>query len=252
MKKFFTLLRYELNKIFVSPSSYFIAAIFLSIIAALFLFMMREYIFFDQEINFVHAFFECYWLPVLLSIPMLTMRIFSDDYKTGVMQAIKTCIVPDFAIICSKFVATYFFYIILWAFVGLFIGGALILVPSLLCDPSFINPLSVVGGYIYILVSGLMFVAIGMFFSSLTENQILAGMSTFVTIFLLFINGQLLSFRQLTGNALNNACIRPLNLFLQLDNACFGVFDSRVVVLYLTTTFLFIFFTKTSLEKRFR
>lgn len=252
MKKFFTLLRYELTKIVVSPSSYFVVAIFLAIISAVFLFMLREYILFDQDLDFVHAFFQCYWLPALLSIPMLTMRIFSDDYRTGFMQVIKSSAVSDFAIICSKFVAVYLFYVVLWGLVGLLIGGTLIIFPSLSCDSCFISPASAVGGYLYILVSGLVFISIGVFFSSLTENQILAGMSTFVAIFLLFLNGQLFSFRKITSEIFDSTFVRPMNFFLQLDNSCFGVFDSRVFVLYLTLTLLFIIFTKISLETKFR
>lgn len=251
MRKFFILLRYELNKIILSPSSYFVCAIFLSITGAIFLFMLREYVLFDQESSLMHAFFQCYWLPVLLSVPMLTMRAFSDDYKTGIMQVIKSGVVSDSTIVLAKFLATYLFYIILWSLTGLFIVGSLLIAPALLCDASFFDLSSIIGGYFYVCISGAMFISIGSFFSSLTENQILASMSTFVTIFLLFLNGQLLTFRGITGAAIDGTIIRPLNLFLQLDNACFGVFDSRVVILYLTLTFLFVVFAKISLEKKF-
>ncbi len=251
MKKFFTLLKYELHKILVSPSSYFVSAVFLAINVAIYVFMLREFILYDQEAVFIHTFFQCFWLPVLLSVPMLTMRTFSDDYKNGTLQLTKTASVSNFAIVCSKFVAVYLFYITLWMLIGIIITITLTLVPTLLYDPSFIDIFNLLGGYYYILLSGLMFISIGLFFSSLTENQILAGMSTFVAIFLLLLNGQLLTFRGVSGDVLNTTFLRPLNIFLQLDNACLGVFDTRIVVLYITITFGFIVFSKVSLEKKF-
>jgi hypothetical protein len=50
---------------------------------------------------------------------------------------------------------------------------------------------------------------------------------------------------------INHAFIRPLNIFHQMDNACLGVFDTRVIVLYLSLSLLFLVFTKISLERKF-
>lgn len=252
MRKFFILFKYELNKIFVSSSSYFIAAVFLAIAAVVHIFMLREFVLYDQETPFFHTFLQCFWLPVLLSVPMLTMRTFSEDYKSGLIQSMKTISVSDFAIVCSKFVSTYLFYAILWIVAGLIMGINLLIVPNLLFDASFIDITSFLGGYLYIFLAGLLFISIGIFFSSLTENQILSGMATFVAIFILFLNGQLSTFHGVIRDSIvDHAFIRPLNIFLQLDNACYGVFDSRIVILYLSLVIMFLVFTKVALERKF-
>ncbi len=251
MKNFFILLKYECYKLLVSPSTYFIAAAFLFILSTIYAFLLHEFILYDQEISFIHSFFQGFWVPVLLATPLLTMRTFSEDYKSKMMYVIKSTLTSDYPIIYAKFASIVLFYIVLWLMCSILIGITVMVVPSILFDSSFINVNSFIGGYIYILFSGLLFIAIGIFFSSLTENQVLAGIATFVFLFFILIDGQFLTFHGLNNEIINCTLVRPLNVFLQLDNACLGVVDTRVIVLYITLTLMLLTFTKVTLEKKF-
>ncbi|MDR1255387.1 MAG: hypothetical protein LBJ94_00440 [Puniceicoccales bacterium] len=252
MRKFCTLLKYEVHKLLVSPSTYFIAAIFLATLAFAYLFTLREFVLSDQSFTFMHAFLRQSWVSPLLAIPLLTMRTFSEDYKMGLMQSIKTTAAGDFSIVGAKFLATYLFYAALWASSLLLVFLPVLPIPTILRDGSFLAICNLIGGYSYILLAGLFFTAMGIFFSSLTENQILSGILSFVAIFATFLSGPIFSSHTLSSDTfLDRAFIRPLNIFHQMDNACWGVFDTRIIILYTTLSVLFLAFTKVSLEKKF-
>jgi ABC-2 type transport system permease protein len=242
----------EVHKLLVSSSTYFVAAIFLATLALIYAFTLREFVLTDQDFTFVHAFLRHCWIPVLLGIPLLTMRTFSEDYRTGIIQSVKTTSVGNFSIVLAKFLAAYLFYAAIWASSLLFIFSPPLFVPAIMQNDSFFSACNLAGGYSYILLAGLLFTAVGTFFSSLTENQILSGTLSFIAIFAVFLNGPI--FTSLTFSSeksVNHALIRPLNIFNQMDNACLGVFDTRVIVLYLVLGLLFLLFTKVALEKRF-
>jgi ABC-2 type transport system permease protein len=252
MRKFLVLLKYEIHKLLVSPSTYFVAAIFAAIVALIYLFTLREFIFRDHEFTFVHEFLRCFWLPTLLSVPLITMRTFSEDYKTGLLQLNKATPIGNFSIVFAKFLATYLFHAGLWATSLLFVFLPNFVAPSIAHSGSFFNTCNLIGGYAYLLLIGVPFTAIGLFFSSLTENQTLSGALTFIAILVLLLGEPLLSQGTVSfGTPIGHAFIRPLNVFLQMNSACFGVFDTRVIVLYASLGLLFLIFTKVSLEKNF-
>ncbi|MDR0595314.1 MAG: hypothetical protein LBF94_01265 [Puniceicoccales bacterium] len=252
MKKFCVLFKYEIHKLLVSPSTYFIAAIFTAILALIYVFTLREFIVNDQDFSFAHAFLRHCWIPILLGVPLLSMRTFSEDYKTEMMQSVKTIAIGDFSIVLAKFLATYLFYTALWGSSLLLVFFPTMSVPTLMQSGSFLTTFNLVGGYFYIILSGLMFISMSIFFSSLTENQILSGSLAFIAIFATFLSGPIFSSKILSsGTFMDHAFVRPLNIFHQMDNACLGVFDTRIVVLYITLSLLFLSLTKVSLEKKF-
>ncbi|MDR2720918.1 MAG: hypothetical protein LBB15_01350, partial [Puniceicoccales bacterium] len=73
------MLGYEVHKLLVSPSTYFVTAVFLATLALIYAFTLREFVLTDQDFTFVHAFLRHCWVPVLIGIPLLTMRTFSED-----------------------------------------------------------------------------------------------------------------------------------------------------------------------------
>ncbi|MDR2436375.1 MAG: hypothetical protein LBD33_03665 [Puniceicoccales bacterium] len=252
MRKFHVLFSYEVQKLLVSPSTYFVAAIFLATLALIYAFTLHEFVLSDQDFTFVHAFLRHCWIPVLLSIPLLTMRTFSEDYRMGIIQSLKTTSAGNFSIVLAKFLAAYLFYVSMWASSLLFIFSPSLFAPAVLQNGSFFSACNLAGGYSYTLLAGLLFTAIGTFFSSLTENQILSGTLSFTAIFAVFLNGPI--FTSLTFSSekfVNHALVRPLNIFNQMDNACLGVLDTRVITLYVVLSLLFLLFTKIALEKKF-
>jgi hypothetical protein len=119
-------------------------------------------------------------LAVLFLVPALTMRLYSEEKRSGAMEVLLTAPVGEPTIVLSKLFGCWVFYLLCWVPMGLYLialraeGG----------QPFDYRPL--LSLYVAVAVSGLAFVAIGGFFSSLTNNQIVAGMLTFVAMLALF------------------------------------------------------------------
>jgi ABC-2 type transport system permease protein len=97
----------------------------------------------------------------------------------------------------------------------------------------------------------LLFVAIGIFASSLTENQIVSCTLTFFLLLVLFIGGQFFADRsQISNLNLYGTYQESLNIFSQLDNFCNGVFDTRLVVFYLSTCKLTLCFSAAAVQEK--
>ncbi len=119
-------------------------------------------------------------LAVIFLVPALTMRLFSEERRSGTMEVLITAPVNEWMIVLSKFLGAWFFYMLTWVPMGLYLiglrfeGG----------QPFDYRPL--LGLYIAIGVTGMGFIAMGLFFSSLTKNQIIAAVLTFMAMLLLF------------------------------------------------------------------
>ena len=120
-------------------------------------------------------------LVVIMFVPILTMRLFSEEKRTGAMEVLLTAPVGEWSIVLSKFLACWLFYLVNWLPMGLYLialrteGG----------KPFDYRPL--LSLYVAVGVSGLAFVGMGLFFSSLTRNQIIAAVLTGAGMLVLFM-----------------------------------------------------------------
>jgi ABC-type transport system involved in multi-copper enzyme maturation permease subunit len=113
-------------------------------------------------------------IAILLQVPALTMRLISEEKRTGSLEVLLTAPVNEWPVVGSKFLATWLFFMLTWVPGGLYLvalrveGG----------HPFDYRPL--LSFYIALAAQGLAFVGMGLFFSSLTRNQIVAAVLTFV------------------------------------------------------------------------
>jgi hypothetical protein len=122
-------------------------------------------------------------LALTLQIPALTMRLFAEEKRTGSLEVLLTAPVTETSVVLSKFVATLIFFMVSWVPAALFLvalrveGG----------QPFDYRPL--LSFYVALLANGAGFVGMGMFFSALTRNQIVAAVLSFVGMlgFILFL-----------------------------------------------------------------
>jgi ABC-2 type transport system permease protein len=251
MKKFYTLLKYEIYKLMVSPATYVVASIFTLSIGGIFIFLLRDYIKFAQDIPLVQMFCRCFWLPTCMVVPLLSMRSFSEEYKCGTFQNLFSIPVTYAEVVLAKFFATYGMFMFLWLCslsIFLAVGSR---AESVVRELAFASPFNMGGGLLFIAITGLLFIAIGIFASSLTENQIVSCMVTFFILLTLFIGGQFFADRsQITNLSLYGTYQESLNIFSQLDNFCNGVFDTRIVVFYLSTCILTLCFSTVVVQKK--
>lgn len=120
-------------------------------------------------------------IALLFQVPVLTMRLIAEEKRTGSMEVLLTAPVNELPIVLSKFLSTWIFFMISWLPAGLF----LIALRVELGQPFDYRPL--LSFYIAFAAQGLAFVAIGLFFSSLTRNQIVAAVLTLIPMILFLL-----------------------------------------------------------------
>ncbi len=113
-------------------------------------------------------------IAILLLIPALTMRLVAEERRTGSLEVLLTAPVNEGPVILSKFVATWFFFLLCWLPSGLFLMALRVEVGQ----PFDYRPL--LSFYACLAAQGLAFVGMGLFFSTLTRNQVVAAVLTFV------------------------------------------------------------------------
>ncbi|MDR2603332.1 MAG: ABC transporter permease [Puniceicoccales bacterium] len=251
MKKFYTLLKYEIYRLMVSPATYVVASIFTLSMGGIFIFLLHDYIKFAQDIPLVQMFCRCFWLPTCVVVPLLSMRSFSEEYKSGTFQNLFSVPVTYTEVVLAKFFAVYGTFIFLWlCSLSIFVAVGARSEP-IVRELAFASPFNMGGGLLFIAITGLLFVAIGIFASSLTENQIISCMVTFFILLALFIGEQFFANRsQITNLNLYGTYQEALNIFSQLDNFCNGVFDTRIVVFYLSTCVLTLCFSTLVVQRK--
>lgn len=236
------ILKKELNLFFVSPIGYLVIAIFL-IVNGLFLWV------FKGDFNILNAgfadlnsfFFITPWFFIFL-IPAITMRSFTDEIKLGTIEVLKTKPITSWQIILGKYL-------------GAFILIILALIPTLTYVLTIIklgNPTgnldlgSTLGSYFGLLFIASSFTAIGLFTSTLSNNQIVA-----------FIIGVALSFFMFYGfeaiaelNISQNIAIENLGLNAHFKSISRGVIDTKDIIYFISVTFFFLFLTKLKFDKQ--
>ncbi|MFM8655985.1 MAG: ABC transporter permease [Chthoniobacterales bacterium] len=131
-----------------------------------------------------------FWFGFVLVFPLITMRLFSEEYKMGTIEPLMTAPVRDSQVVLAKYCGALFFYVVLW-------------LPSLLYFLVFtwVTRLQAagaagafIGAYAMLLLIGMFYLSVGCLASALTRNQIVAAVMSFSAITLLFFMGLLTFF----------------------------------------------------------
>ncbi len=172
---------------------------------------------------------------LLFLVPMLTMRSFAEEIRTGTIELLLTSPLTDLQIVLGKFFGALFLYATMLALTFLHLA-----ILFLFGDPEW-KPL--LAGYLGMLLLGAAFISFGLVFSSLTRNQIVAGFLTFGTFLFLW----LIEYAESWAGAASGF-VTYLSVTKHLEEFAKGVVDSRDVIYYLTFIGLGLFLSKQSLE----
>jgi len=175
---------------------------------------------------------------MLLLIPLLTMRLFAEEKKLGTIELLFTNPIRDVEIVLGKYLACFTVFFLMLVLT--------ILYPILLEVVYSLEIAPLAAGYLGLLLLGASFIACGTFISSLTENQIVAAMSTVgVLVFFWFIDWN-------EGIAGEKAVqiLHQLSLFEHFSNFSKGVIDIADIAYYISLIAFFLFLTLRSLESR--
>ena len=249
MKHFATLLSHELRMLLVSPATYVAATLFLGVMGLIFTKILEDYSAAPQEHSPASVFFQLFWLPVCVMVPLLTMKCLAEERRSGTIETLLTTPVTTTEVVLAKFGAAYFLYLALWASTA----GFFFLLKRFSGDTRFLDPGPLFGGYLFIAVSGLLFVAVGVFASSLTRNQSVAGILGCVILASLIIGGNALS----DSPWLEQELFRPLknaieygHIFTHRNDFARGVIDTRQLLFYFSGTTLALIFSILGVEAK--
>ena len=178
---------------------------------------------------------------LLLVMPILTMRLFAEEKKSGTIELLLTYPVRDGEVLLGKYGAAVALYLTLLLFTGLY--------PGMLAYFARLEWGPLLTGYLGLTLMGASFLAVGILASSLTENQIVAAIATFGILLLFWIIGWSADFAgPVWGKLLSH-----LSILEHFDAFAKGVIDTKDVIYYLNFTLLCLFLTLRSLEsKRWR
>jgi ABC-2 type transport system permease protein len=172
----------------------------------------------------------------LFVVPLITMRAYAEEKRSGTIELLMTSPITDFQIVMGKFLGAMSLY-------GAMLGITLIHVAVLF---AYGNPewKPILTGYLGLVLLGGCFVSVGLFFSSLTKNQIVAGMFTFVVLLLLWVISWIGNFSGPTVERLTSY----LSLTSHVDDFLRGVIDSQHIVYYLSFITLGLFLTAKAVD----
>jgi ABC-2 type transport system permease protein len=249
VRNVFIIWRKELRSYFVSPIAYLLLAMFAVIFGFFFWNILGYFVFTGMESQMRGEMYpmnvnEQVIRPLLSNvgviglffIPMITMRLFAEEKRSGTIELLVTSPIRDGEIILGKWLSALTLYgglLLLTAlnFVFLFKYG----------NPDW-KPLAI--GYLGLLLQAGALLAIGMFISTLTKNQIIAGATTFGVCLLLWVLEWAGGYETATWAKV----LSYISVVTHIGTFSKGLLDTKDAVYYVTLTFLGIFFTARSLE----
>jgi ABC-2 type transport system permease protein len=249
MRHYFTILSHEIRALLYNPSTYIASVLFLLVMGFVFTGILDDYSRSPQETPPAVVFFQLFWIPVFFMVPLLTMKSFAEERRLGTLETLLTTPVSTAEVVLGKFSAAYLFYLALW---GATFGFHYIL-QVYARDVRYLDSGPLIGGYLFIAVSGLLFIAVGILSSALTRSQAVAGILSF-TLLLALIGGLTLVSEM---GALNQEFLSPMKTTLEglripdhVEDFTHGVVDTRQVFFYLTGSILALLFSVLGVEAK--
>ncbi len=223
----------EVRAYLTSPMAYIVTAIFLLLAGAFFTTYLATTNYLDTSIR---GFLNAGQFLILLFAAVLTMRLIAEEKKLGTWELVLTAPVRDSEIILGKFLGS---LAVLTGMLALTLYYPLLLI--VFGDPD-LGPIGT--SYCGLFLLGCAALAVGIFTSSLTSNQIVAAVVTGGILFALWFLGRA---GQLVPGALG-ALLSDLSLSHHFPDFIRGIVDTRAIVYYLSITALFLYLAVRSLE----
>lgn len=249
MRHLFTILSHEIRMLLVNPSTYIAAVLFLAVMGFVFTGILESYSATPQEVSPATVFFQLFWVPVFFMVPLLTMKCIAEERRLGTLETLLTTPVSTTEVVLGKFFAAYFLYLLLWGSTG----GFFYFLHRFAGDSRFLDPGPLVGGYVFIAVSGLLFVSIGVFASSVSRNQAVSGIMAFAILFILIIGLRFADGMQFLAIEMlepARAVVDYAQVTRHLDDFTRGIVDTRQLLFYLSGTVLALIFSILSVEAK--
>jgi len=238
----------ELRSYFVSPTAWVLMGLFAFIFGYFFISYLQYFVQQSMQAQFggaapnmnvnmqlIRPLLGNASVLVLFLLPMVTMRTYAEEKRSGTIELLLTSPLTDFEIITGKFLGAVGLYAALLAVTLVYVSFLFVF-----GDPEWLPILS---GYIGLLLLGSCFISLGLFISSTTKNQMVAGAATFVLALLLWIVDWMAD-----GGGVTAELLRYLSITQHFDDFGKGVIDTKHVIYYLSFISFGLFLTLKSVD----
>lgn len=226
--------RREVLSYFTSPIGYIFLAAFYAASAVIFSINSL-----NTGTTSLDNFFAQLMIILIVLIPILTMRTMSEEKRNKTDQCLLTSPVSLFGIVAGKFLAAFLIYIL-----GVAITVVYAIVVSAFSSPDW-NV--IVGNILGLILLGSAFIAVGIFCSSFTENQVVAAVTSFITMVVLYL---FTTIGNLIPVEFISKIFSKLSFWERYYNFTYGLFDLSNVLFFISTVVVFLFLTVRVWEKR--
>jgi len=252
MKNIWIICKKEVRTYFTSPIAYAIITVFLVLVGFFFyslVWWFNNYSFqaardpaYLQQLNINQMVFSPLFhnisIILLFAIPILTMRLFAEEKKRQTDELLYTSPISVSQIIIGKYSATLFVLLVM-----LLLTGILSIFTFAYGNPEFVPLLN---GYLGLFLMGAVFIAVGVFFSSLTESQVVAAILSIGTLLLILI----LNWAAGSASGMWTGVINYLSFSQHFDNLTRGILDTADIVYYASFIFFCLFLTHSVIQSR--
>lgn len=242
MRNAWAIYKKELRTYFVSPLFYIVTAVFLSLCGYYFYSDLSYFVQFGFGVNILENFFQLLFvdmrLVMLLTVPLLTMRSFAEERKLGTIELLYTYPLRDGEIFAGKYAACATVFVLM-------VAGTL-LYPIYLYSMQPYQWEGVIAGYMGVILLGFVFIACGLFVSSLTDSQAIAGVGSFFLLLIFWI----MSWNEAALADEVRDTVKAISMFDHFLMFAQGVIDTGDIFYYVAFTILFCSLTLRSMESR--
>ncbi len=237
MKQIWTISKRELQSFFDSLMAYIMLIAFLGF-SGFFTWLYGQDVFFVKQASLQSFFGIAYW-TLFFFIPALTMRLFAEENRSGTIELLLTKPVTDWQVVLGKFLSTFLLIII-----------ALSLTLPYYITVAYLGPIdhgAVWSGYLGLVLMSAAYISIGIFASSITNNQIVSFLlALFLGIFFQII------FTMLAGNLSGTfgEILNFLSVSTHFESISRGVIDSKDLIFFLSFVFLGLILTEANVAKK--
>ena len=256
MKGFAIILRREIFGLFISPATYVAAFYFLALLGVGFRFFIESFVHTDWVLPPLASLVVALIFGSPALVPFLTMRSLAEERRLGTLETLLAAPISIASVVIGKWSASYLYFLLVCFAAFGFPWMATMLYPEETANLHLLEPAHLIGGGVYLAAAGTAFTAIGIFASSVTRNQMVAGMLAFS---LLALHLALMTFFHgestvgetgtTTGSFLRESMGSLLSGLDRLEHFAVGLIDVQTLFHYLITTGLFLGFAILTTER---
>lgn len=236
MRNVVTMAQHEIGAYFLSPIAYAVSAIFLFSAGLAFgLGTVTQ----GGEAS-MRGLFD-FWIILILAfvLPMLTMRLMSEELRSGTIETLMTVPITEAEVVVGKFLGAFAFFVILLA--------SLLVFPIMLGRYGSLDLGLLTCHYIGLLLLGALYISVGLFFSTMTKHQVISVLASFTLLALMTFASHALA-QQTEGWI--KVLLQQLSIRTHFQDFVRGTLDLNHLVFFVTTTAFFLFISVKTLETR--